>query len=709
MNFLDRVFEKLGYLSKKGLAPYMTAAGNSSGLLAILSGKDIDPRAAMEAYNGWVYACASVIGEEIAKTKFRLFKTNKNDEQEEIFNHELLDILNKPNSYQTGWELKFLLGVHLVLVGKAYLYLDGVTDALGKPKGIYPLYPQYLTPIMGDTIQDLIKGYKYTLRSDKTQQYTIDQVLCVRYPSPVKLFDGMGVVAGIPGWIDSDNFATEFNRKFFENFAMVGGYLESSDYTSPEMLDYMATKFQELHAGSKNAYKTVAMPQGTKFTPAQRTQQEMDFTNSSKDMRDKIMAGFRVPKSVLGLTEDVNRANAEATDYIFATRTIKPKLDLITEFFNTYLIPRFGEDLVLGYVDPTPENKQLEIEEDQAALAQQPYKTVNEVREEHGLVPIANGDAVMTDFSKSPLGEAVKSTKKYKPQAKGVVINKMPRKENPINKVADNLVASAIKAVSEIPIKNEKDFNREKMQAVWKGMVSRVAPFEKQMTENTRKVNKEIFKQVRKNIDKIKSKAIDPDDLYDEDEIVTLSVDLNKPTLTELYKKEGLAGAKLINRDDFKFTPELQKALDKAINLLGQSYSDVTKELLKGSLEAAITDGVSIPDRIAEIEEYFDKSRAEAVAKTETFRVANTAAKEAWKQNGISKIIWFTAEDELVCAYCNDMDGKEIGIEENFFNKGDSLTVDGQTLNFNYANIEAGALHTNCRCITKPVVSADDL
>ena len=709
MNFLDKVFAKIGYLSKKGLAPYVGTAGGSGSLLSVLTGKEVDSVAAMNAYNGWVYACATVIGEELAKTKFRLFQINKNDDREEIFSHELLDQLNRPNNYQTGWEMKFLLGVHLVMVGKAYLFLDGVTSENDKPTGLYPLLPQFVKPIMGETVQDLIKGYEYTLRPEKKQIYSPAQVLCVRQPSPLKPFDGLGVVAGIPGWVDSDNYATEFNRKFFENYAMVGGYLESSNYSSPEMLDYMAKKFEELHAGSKNAYKTVAMPEGTKFTPAQRTQQEMDFTNSSKDMRDKIMAAFRVPKSVLGLTEDVNRANAEATDYIFATRTIKPKLDLITEFFNIYLVPRYGENLVLGYVDPTPQNQLVEIEQDKSALAQQPYKTVNEVREEHGLPPISNGDAVMTDFSKSPLGEAAKATKKYKPQSKGVVVNRMPKRKNLINDIADSLAKSAAKALNEIPQKSKKELDREQMQVVWKGIVQRVTPFEKKIMENMQAVNKKIFKQVNANIAKIKNKTVDPDELYDEDEIVTAAIDLNSPVLTDLYKKEGLAAAKLINREDFKFSPELKKALDKAIELLGQSYSDTTKELLKNSLQAAIDDGVSIPERIKEISEYCDEVRAEAVAKTESFRVANTAAKESWKQNGITKIIWFTAEDELVCEFCADMDGKEIGVEENFFDKGDSLTVGDRTLDFGYADIEAGSLHTNCRCITKPVVEVNDL
>ena len=128
---------------------------------------------------------------------------------------------------------------------------------------------------------------------------------------------GFGVVQGIAQWIDADNYQTEFNRRFFLNGAKVGGYLESDTARSPEMLEYMKKSFEALFKGVDNAYRIAALPKGTTFKEGTTSQKEMDFVEGKKDSRDSILAGFRVPRTVLGITDDVNRANAEATNFVF--------------------------------------------------------------------------------------------------------------------------------------------------------------------------------------------------------------------------------------------------------------------------------------------------------------------------------------------------------------------------------------------------------
>jgi hypothetical protein len=60
-----------------------------------------------------------------------------------------------------------------------------------------------------------------------------------------------------------------------------------------------------------------------------------------------------------------------------------------------------------------------------------------------------------------------------------------------------------------------------------------------------------------------------------------------------------------------------------------------------------------------------------------------------------------------VCPYCGDFDGKVVGVDENFADKGDTISgtdADGNEveMSVDYANIEAGSLHPNCRCYVRP-------
>ncbi len=86
----------------------------------------------------------------------------------------------------------------------------------------------------------------------------------------------------------------------------------------------------------------------------------MDFSNLTEATRDRILAGFRVSKTILGTAEsDTNRATAETADYVFSKRTIKPKMLLVISYLNEFLVPRYGDDLYLTFIDPTPEDKEF--------------------------------------------------------------------------------------------------------------------------------------------------------------------------------------------------------------------------------------------------------------------------------------------------------------------------------------------------------------
>jgi uncharacterized protein with gpF-like domain len=65
---------------------------------------------------------------------------------------------------------------------------------------------------------------------------------------------------------------------------------------------------------------------------------------------------------------------------------------------------------------------------------------------------------------------------------------------------------------------------------------------------------------------------------------------------------------------------------------------------------------------------FADERRAGLIAKTESYQPANWANREAWTQSGVvQSLMWYTAEDEKVCPYCSELDGKVVGIEDAFF------------------------------------------
>lgn len=726
MNLSQKIADALGFVPKEKAAIPSVSSTSGSDPFAIWKGsKKVDPGRAFDVYTGWVYACIRAISEEIAKMRFRLMQVNDDGTEEEIFEHELLDLLEGVNPNQTGMELRYTLAAHLEAIGNGYLYLEGVKDETTKPTALYLLdASRTKIKVNREVFPGIVEGFEMRT-SGKVYNFKPEEIIHFKYSDPADPYEGVGTVQSAAQWIDADNYAMEFNRRFFLNGARIGGVIEAQQAYTTDQLEYMKKSFENAFKGVENAHKILALPTGTKYQEMGQTQKDMDFSNMMMMMRDRILAAFRVPRTALGITDDVNRANAEATDYVFAARTIAPKMEILCSYLNEFLVPRYGDNLYLSFADPVPENRDLIIREMQAALASSPAISVNEARERYfGLDGINNGDSVMTTFNMVPLGKsegkkmnkpAIKSTPAQRRKAKNA------RSAEVRHSIAKTLAESVAKQIAKDKriVKQVKagkkditTMSDDEFEAVYKTFASRVMPYEKQLAEAIRTFNAKQEKEVRDNLSSavkaFKTKGINPADLADSDAALAAIVDLASPILLDLFGTEGKEAAALLGFSDLDpLTPEVRKALLKAIELMANSYNDETLALLQSKLEQGISEGMGLAeleDLVGEIYAFSDQTRAERVARTETFRVANEATKEAWKQTGVVKTIkWYTAADERVCPYCEPQHGKVVSVDGTFYKNGDTVQGnDGSTLDLSYSDVGAPPLHVQCRCYIRP-------
>jgi phage portal protein BeeE len=130
-------------------------------------------------------------------------------------------------------------------------------------------------------------------------------------------------------YIDNDNYAMEFNRKFFVSGARPAGFLET-EMVSETQLEALKIGFSAMHQGIGNMNGIALLPKGVKWTSAGTSPKDMDFKNLSEDAQERILARFGVSRTILGTAEsDTNRATAETADYVFSKRVIKPHMQLI--------------------------------------------------------------------------------------------------------------------------------------------------------------------------------------------------------------------------------------------------------------------------------------------------------------------------------------------------------------------------------------------
>lgn len=727
MNFINKILGMVGLETKGQSLPIAQGTSVEGAFSVWATGKKVPAARAMQVYNAWAYACIRAIAEELAKIEFKLYKV-KGQKSEEIMEHELLDLLYGVNPHQTRYELFYNIAAHLEMTGNSYIYLDGVKNDTQKPSAIYCLPPQYIK-VIKKPIPEFLAGYKYTVDGSERKLETYE-VVHLKYPDPADPYEGIGTVQAIADWIDTDNYATNFNTNFFKNGAKIGGTLESENATTIEQQKLLKTSFENLYKGAGNAYKVAVLPKGVKYNELGSTPKDMDFANLQAVMRDKILAGFRVPKTILGTSEsETNRATAETANYVFSERTIKPKMELITQMLNEFLVPRYGDDLYLEYVSPTPDDLEAKMRELAAALPQQASISINEAREKYfGLGPITGGDMIMGSFNLIPIGKpiaekgesgAVRSKDVKGKSGRGKSMTRAAKNARTRKEMSEEITDRAMKGIEEA-FKDLGKIKRKALQditsltdddyeVIYKAFFGRVTPYEKLVAESVRKFNKQQAEVVVKNLSdklKTKTKAIDPEDLLGGEDWPSILATLVGPELADLYEKEAVAAAELIGTT-FTMTPELRAALDKALALMADSYNETTIQLLDRVLEDGISNGLpldEITQNVQNIYEFSDQVRAEQVARTEVFRVANESTRSSWKQSGVVKTLkWYTAADERVCPYCEPMHKEVVGIDETFYDKGDTVTgTDGTKLDLTYSDVAAPPLHVSCRCYIRP-------
>ena len=100
-----------------------------------------------------------------------------------------------------------------------------------------------------------------------------------------------------------------------------------------------------------------------------------------------------------------------------------------------------------------------------------------------------------------------------------------------------------------------------------------------------------------------------------------------------------------------------------------------------------------------------EKYEAERIARTESIWAWNEGAMQGYIQTGmVESKQWVSSGDDRTCDFCLEMDGRIVGISENYFDMGSPIEVSGQTLNLDYEDIAHPPIHCNCRCTISPIL-----
>lgn len=725
---------------------------NFSGFGAHLRRKSVETDPA-GSYAGWVYAALSKRAKRIGSIDLSLYDLKRGSgELEEIDDHELLSLLQRPNPMQSQYQFFYTIEMMLGIWGSSPIYKD--RSGSKRIMNLWPLRPDLLKSITN--ADGKIVKYTYTVGGE-VKDLAPEDVFLINEPSPTSIITGFSPTQAASLEIDSDIAAAVWNKCLIENFAEPGGVLTTDQKLDDKEFERLKKTWDSRHSGPTNAGRWAVLEKGLKAEAIGRSPKDMDLNETRKFNRNAISAILGVPMSLM-TSEDVNLANAEVGERVFAKDTVEPQMKLIVTTFDEFLVPEFGDTLWLSFQSPVPEDVQQKI--NIALAGEGRWMTVNEAREIFNLPALDGGDAIFkpigvmaqvgegadanidpnippakqtpTGYEKIVVERTERPSKKHSDIIRSIkartffkrkLLNDIQEKSYSkiMKSIHDHSKCKSSKIVLKLPgarlvAKDDGDSKAmdARLIAERKGFIKALPRQQKKFQKRLNSFFGDQLKEVLANLSEeglpkgrggriaVKSNVgkwvnrILFDKKNQDDLMVEISSDMYRDNIR--VGSEAVGSLLGISPSDVLATPFVVDFItDRSFLLL--AVNETTRTALSETMRLGVAQGEDlgqIRERISEVYAQAQGFRAEQIARTEVGAAQNFGRLAEMENQKVQKKVWIATFSNTRDAHA-DADGQVVGVDESFSVGGESLEYPGDP--------SGSAENTiNCQCSVSPTL-----
>lgn len=618
-------------------------------------------------YKRYVYSIVSRIAQDTAKIDFEVYKGSS---ETPLVKHGFLDLIKKPNEQQSQFQFLELHQTYMELVGESFWYIAR-GEQTKQPRAFFLLRPDLMEVVVDDKSKEgYVNGYVLNKQDGKKIPFTTEEILHFKLPNPYNPYYGLGPLQAAMVYVQTEQYGSEFTRNSILNSGRPSGILNFKGKVNAQEFDQIKKRFKQEYTGTGNAGKTM-MVNGADELQYQKLGMELGEValQEMKDMsRNDIMFMWGMSKTMMGISDDVNLNNAKESRGVYTQNIIIPRMDRLIDHLNVFLMPSWGENTNLAYVNPIEDNIADHIEEWDKGYNR--WLTRNDIRKERGLKPAPGGD------------EFIKIEPTGKPGDRG----------NGSNSNDDKKPAKGLKKKE---LTEPESFRLE--------FYKKVHAWEPIFQSKIRK----IFAQQEKEILQRNTKIFE-EWKFDEDKSQKLYLELLIPEAEKLMREMGLYTLDFMEDKETAFfiNERLQSYITERIRRFAVGVDSETISQIEETILEGIRNGENISkmrSRIQAVYQQANKVRAEIIARTEVSALSNEAALEAYRNSPVvTGKEWYAQPD--ACPFCMSMNGKVVQVDTDYFKVGQSITLeDGSILRLNYENVGKPPLHPNCECALLPV------
>jgi len=362
---------------------------------AMLDGQQVDSRVgAITETNAMtqatVWACVRILSESIAQLPISVQERNSGKWSD--IDHDVLGLLAAPNAWQTQHEFLSQMVAWMELRGNAYaLKKQGTT---GIPRELIVLDATNVEPTQDENWKI---EYKYGGNPVPTRR-----MMHMRNFG-TSGFKGLSTVENARNVIGLALTMEDHGTSVFVNGAQSGLVLKAPNMLDDESYDRMKRRWEDGHAGSKNAHKTRIIEGGLDIKEIGLSNEASQWLDSRKFSKSEIATIFGIPDFMLNSTDKSTTwgSGLEQLSRSFVRFTLQPRMSRIVQTLNHSLLDK-SERGRMRFVFDTDQMTMGEFESRMTGYSTAIMSGVlsaNEAREIEGRNPRDGGDEYLTPMN----------------------------------------------------------------------------------------------------------------------------------------------------------------------------------------------------------------------------------------------------------------------------------------------------------------------
>ena len=362
--------------------------------------------------NAVVYRCVNEIAYGAASIDFKVFQGD-----DQLTEHPLINLLNRPNPLQAGVEYFQSLYSFLLLSGNSYTVISDIDQAVQE---LHILRPDRIEIMPSNT--SIPAGYKYKIDGKVIKSYEADpvsgrsEVKHFKFWNPLDDYYGLSPISAASMDIDQHNMVAKHNINLLLNGARPTGaiiFKPANDRGLPIQLTDGQRKqlYEDVQAkfsGPSNSGRPLLLEGDFDWREMGISPRDMDFISQKNMSARDIALCFGVPSQLVGIPDAQTYANIQEARLALYEETIIPLARRVESDFNEWLAPRYGENISVQYdIDSIPAmvERRRRVYENVTQAVREGIITRNEARERLGLDSIQGGDDILIPANLFPLSQ----------------------------------------------------------------------------------------------------------------------------------------------------------------------------------------------------------------------------------------------------------------------------------------------------------------